>query len=417
MVDADGARMPRDLSSSAVPTRPPHAFSLDLGDGLALRLREPHHVAEYRALLEANLEHLQRWVPIFAPLRPEDADALTARSLELFVAGTGWEADLCEYGEVVGVIRLHSRSAPGGSSEVGYWVDAAHEGRGLVTRAMSGVLAYLFEGFGVGHVSLVTATDNERSRRVAERLGFELEAVMRRSSVSVTGEPVDQVCYGLVGEQRGDPGGLDTDSESPEDRPRLGWAEARFSLPVDDELKLAVLEREDVARLSELARRNASRLQQWMPWAADLSPEALLGFITGRALPAIAAGDGFEVGMLERGELVGMVGVHHVAKDLRRGEIGYWLDAGRYGNGIVTRCVAAVLARCFESPACGGQPFERIEIRADVDNLRSRAVAERLGFEFEGVLRRFISNAGAHRDAAVYSLLRDEWVARHPPDM
>ncbi len=412
----DDGSSPHDLESGPVTSRPRHAFSLDLGDGLALRLREPHHAPEYRTMLEANRAHLERWLPVFAPLRPEDADALTARSLELFASGAGWEADLCEHGEPVGVVRLHSRSAPGGSSELGYWVAAAHEGRGLVTRAVSGVLRYLLDGFGVGHVSLVTATDNERSRRVAERLGFELEALMRRSSVSVAGEPVDQACYGLVLGERGGPDGRGAGPADPPDGAPLGLARTRFTLPVDYELELVVLEREDVARLSDLAQRNARQLQQWMPWAADLSHEALLGFVTGRALPAIAAGNGFEVGMLERGGLVGMVGVHHVAKDLRRGEIGYWLDAERYGNGIVTRCVTAVLARCFESPACGGRPFERIEIRADVDNLRSRAVAERLGFEFEGVLRRFILNGGAHRDAAVYSLLRDEWVAKHPPD-
>lgn len=415
MSDVDDPRPPAASQSAARPSehvseasprgsegtmRPPHAFSLDLGDGLALRLREPHHAPEYRAMLEANRPHLERWLPVFAPLRPEDAAKLTAASLELFVAGAGWEADLCERGEPVGVIRLHRRSEAGGSSEVGYWIAAAHEGRGLVTRAMSGVLRYLFDGFEVGHVSLVTATDNVRSRRVAERLGFDLEAVMRRSSISVTGEPVDQAFYGLAREDGGD----------------AAAAYARFTLPVDEELELVVLELPDAARLTELAQRNARELQQWMPWAADLSPEALKGFITGRVLPAIAKGDGFEAGVLERGRLVGMVGVHHVATDLRRGEIGYWLDAARYGNGIVTRSVNAVLARCFESPACGGRPFERMEIRADVDNLRSRAVAERLGFAFEGVLRRFIHNRDAHRDCAVYSLLRDEWVARHPPE-
>ena len=56
--------------------------------------------------------------------------------------------------------------------------------------------------------------------------------------------------------------------------------------------------------------------------------------------------------------------------------------------------------------------FNRVRIQADSANARSRSAIERLGAEFEGVLRRDQKRAdGSWRDTAVYSILADEWPA------
>lgn len=56
--------------------------------------------------------------------------------------------------------------------------------------------------------------------------------------------------------------------------------------------------------------------------------------------------------------------------------------------------------------------FNRVRIQADSVNARSRSAIERLGAEFEGVLRRDQKRAdGSWRDTAVYSILADEWPA------
>jgi ribosomal-protein-serine acetyltransferase len=72
----------------------------------------------------------------------------------------------------------------------------------------------------------------------------------------------------------------------------------------------------------------------------------------------------------------------------------------------MTRAVRAVLAKGFEDLG-----FERLDIRADVDNARSRALPERLGLRFEGVLRRAFFDGRRYGDQAVYGSLREEWTA------
>jgi ribosomal-protein-serine acetyltransferase len=88
----------------------------------------------------------------------------------------------------------------------------------------------------------------------------------------------------------------------------------------------------------------------------------------------------------------------------RSAEVGYWLDAGFVGRGLVTRAVTAVLDHAF-----GPLGLDRVGLQAVADNTRSRSVAERLGFTQEGVLREYAAFPDERRDLVVYGLLAREW--------
>jgi ribosomal-protein-serine acetyltransferase len=86
------------------------------------------------------------------------------------------------------------------------------------------------------------------------------------------------------------------------------------------------------------------------------------------------------------------------------GEIGYWVTAEVEGRGFVTRAVRALIDVGFREMG-----FHRIVIRPGVENARSRAIPERLGFEREGIARGGARGSGGFYDLLVYSLLEDEW--------
>ena len=102
-------------------------------------------------------------------------------------------------------------------------------------------------------------------------------------------------------------------------------------------------------------------------------------------------------------ELLGAAGIVRFERDERRCEIGFWLAPAARGRGVATRAVRILAGWAFAS-----LPVERIAIAAERDNRASRAVAERAGFTFEGVLRSWLVIKGERRDAAMYSLLREE---------
>jgi RimJ/RimL family protein N-acetyltransferase len=69
----------------------------------------------------------------------------------------------------------------------------------------------------------------------------------------------------------------------------------------------------------------------------------------------------------------------------------------------MTRAVLLLSRWIFDNLAA-----ERIEITIEPQNAASRAVAERAGYAFEGVLRSYTEIKGQRRDMAMYSLLRGD---------
>lgn len=377
----------------------PHVFALRLGGGLALRLRERHHADELFRRVAVNRARLARWFDWAGEAEAASTAAAVASGLELFRQGAGWHADLCQEGTVVGSVAVEKVQPAAGSVRLEFWLDAPYEGQGIMTRTLTALLHLLFEQLEVTRVVLPTDPRNIRSVRLGDRLGFKPEAVLRHGAMDADGAPADVVYFGMTKDE------WRARHPSPPP-PRL----ARFSLRVDDELELAILERHDVPALLRLALENQDSLRPWLPWAEDVSAQSLLAFVEGRVLPAIASGEGFEAGVYRRGELVGGAGLHDVNGKRRSAALGYWLDHNTRGEGVMTRAVGAIVERSFLTDACFGAPYERLEIMADVRNLASRAVAERLGFAFEGVLRSHLPSLVGPVDVAIYSQLRGEWL-------
>jgi RimJ/RimL family protein N-acetyltransferase len=106
------------------------------------------------------------------------------------------------------------------------------------------------------------------------------------------------------------------------------------------------------------------------------------------------------------GDLVGSVGVGWVGdREERVGEVGYWMRQEQRGRGLTTRAVRLVSRWALQELGC-----ERLQLRADADNVPSQRVAEKAGFTREGVLRsvHFNPRLGRRVDFVMFSLLPGE---------
>jgi ribosomal-protein-serine acetyltransferase len=176
----------------------------------------------------------------------------------------------------------------------------------------------------------------------------------------------------------------------------------RHDLPSGAHLRL--FEESDADELYALTDRNRAHLEPWLPWVpATRSAADSLEFIrmTRRQL---ADNDGLALAIVRGGAIVGTAAVHGIDWANRATTIGYWLSADEQGRGTMTEAVRALVDNAFD-----GWGLERVEILAAVDNARSRAIPERLGFVREGVKRRGEVVGDRVLDLVVYAVVAADW--------
>jgi len=180
-----------------------------------------------------------------------------------------------------------------------------------------------------------------------------------------------------------------------------------FEHRVDEEVTLLLLEEQHAADLFRLVDDNRMYLRQWLPWLdRNTKVEDTSAFIQA-SLRQFAARDGLACGIVFRGALAGVAGVHRVDHVNRLTSLGYWIAEPQQGKGIVTRACAGLVDYAFDELG-----LNHVEIGCAPGNTRSCAVPERLGFVREAVLRQREWLYDHFVDHVVYGMLASEWASR-----
>ena len=175
-------------------------------------------------------------------------------------------------------------------------------------------------------------------------------------------------------------------------------------LPLDAHTALRPLAGGDALAFLDLIAANRDHLDRWLRWSSGVrtagDAERFIQTFERKA----RAGDGWHLGLWDETRLAGGVVCWYIHPEHRNAEVGYWLGAAFTGRGLATRATRAAVH--YLVTAVG---LRRVEMQCAVDNHRSRAVAERLGFRLEGVRRQSHWITDRFVDHAVYGLLAEEW--------
>ncbi|WP_282204088.1 GNAT family N-acetyltransferase [Kitasatospora fiedleri] len=170
-----------------------------------------------------------------------------------------------------------------------------------------------------------------------------------------------------------------------------------------DRLLLRPFTAEDVndtraACSDELTRR-------WLPLPDPYTTEHAASWCTDVSHRLRTSGDGihFAVTDGDSGQLLGTVGLKKTDWPARVSEVGYWTAPWARGRGVTVEAT-----RALGEWLLGEQGFQRLQLFAATGNTASQRVAEKAGFQKEGVLR----NAGyihtGRVDLYVFSLVPDD---------
>jgi ribosomal-protein-serine acetyltransferase len=170
------------------------------------------------------------------------------------------------------------------------------------------------------------------------------------------------------------------------------------ALPVDGDLTLRPRDPGDAVEMYAIVERHRADLRRWLTWVDATHTSTDVRRYAQYAHAQFERHSAFDYSIRENDKLVGAIGLHSLEWENRSAQMGYWLSPEARGRGIVTRAAAALTSYAF-----GRLDLHRVEIRCVVDNRSSRAVAERLGYAFEGVLTEAYCLHGEFRDIALYA--------------
>jgi RimJ/RimL family protein N-acetyltransferase len=172
------------------------------------------------------------------------------------------------------------------------------------------------------------------------------------------------------------------------------------TLRIDATAVLEPLTAEHVNAYAALVRENRERLARWFPWAENGGAVAdIRAYIAAVESQRVRRERNETYAIRVEGAFAGVIGLHD--DDVRDDtvEFGYWIGTRFGGRGVMTRAVSALSRRAF------ARGLHRLEIIAAIDNAPSRAVAERAGFTFEGIMRGRVRTPRGYEDAALYARL------------
>ena len=177
-----------------------------------------------------------------------------------------------------------------------------------------------------------------------------------------------------------------------------------FSYKLSENTELRLLEERHAEELSELTNRNRDHLRAWLPWVDhSRTVEDRKNFIR-RSLKQFAENDGFQAGIWHESRLARVVGYHGIDWQNRSTTLGYWLGEEYQGKGLMTAACGALVDHAFLELA-----LNRVGIACAVENERSCAIPQRLGFRQEGVQHQAEWLYDHFVDHAVYAVLASEW--------
>lgn len=177
-----------------------------------------------------------------------------------------------------------------------------------------------------------------------------------------------------------------------------------FKCNLSEDTNIRLIEQQHAEEFFALVKKNYERLLVWCPWLGEVETvKKTRLFIKGK-LQRFADGNGFTAGFFGNGALIGVIALEYVDWTNKITEIGYWLDAEAEGKGLITKACPVLIEYAF-----GQLEMNRIQIRCASENLRSRAIPEKLGFRQEGIIRQVEKLSNRFVDLVIYGMLADEW--------
>jgi ribosomal-protein-serine acetyltransferase len=171
-------------------------------------------------------------------------------------------------------------------------------------------------------------------------------------------------------------------------------------------IAMRLIERRHAAALFELVESGREDFQQWIPFVSKTKTQEDALACTLRFLDMHKEGKGYVYGLWDGRKMIGNVLIKDVDDNAKTAEIGYMVARAYRGQGLALAASRHMIDFIF-----GELGFQKIALCCDDRNEASIAIARRLGFELEGVIKRCVVINGDLCNTMHWALFRPEAAA------
>lgn len=159
---------------------------------------EPTDGDELFAVIDANRRHLRQWLGWVDAMRsPADSRSFVQSTIERHARDGSFQCAIRVNDYIAGVIGYLWIDRSNRVTQIGYWLAADYQGRGIMTRACRALTHHAFTALALNRVEIAAAPENRRSCAIPERLGF-VEEGLHREAEWLYDRYVDNRYYAMV---------------------------------------------------------------------------------------------------------------------------------------------------------------------------------------------------------------------------
>ena len=164
---------------------------------LILRMPMPGDGKVVNSAIKASMNELKPWLG-FAQTEPtvDDTEINTRQAHGKFLTRENLRYLIFkrDTNEFVGSTGFHNIDWNVPKFEIGYWIDTRMSGQGYMVEAIDRLTHLALEELGGKRVEIRCESENRKSRAIPERVGYELEGILRNEDLSVDGERLTDTC-------------------------------------------------------------------------------------------------------------------------------------------------------------------------------------------------------------------------------
>lgn len=173
---------------------------------------------------------------------------------------------------------------------------------------------------------------------------------------------------------------------------------------VDDEINLRLISLANASLIFNSIYSSRSHLKKWLPFVDATKNETDTRDFIRSVINSKASKQDRVYEIWHKNNFSGLISFKEIDRINNKVELGYWLDSAMTGMGIMTRSVKRLTGYAFTE-----MKMNRVMIKVAVGNLKSSAIARKLGFTFEGTEREGELLNGRYHDLEIYSMLKKDW--------